>query len=563
MKSLLPFLSILLPGFFLLSNPVSAQAPADPSSIIGKVVCGYQGWFTAQGDGSPINTWSHWSIGNPPQAGVLPNPNPNLDFDVYPDVSVYNPASLFTTNFANQGNGNTSQLFSSYKQDVVDEHFSQMQNNGIDGVAFQRFIWEVLVDPRYKANRDSSAVHVRKSAEKYQRLFYLTYDITGLGNVPAASDQARFDSLKSDWSNDMIGNLQFTSSPMYAKQGGKPVVQIWGIGYNTGIGTAAIQLDLINWFKAQGCYVIIGVPTGWRTGTGASQPGWINTYLAANMISPWAVGAYNNQSSTDQFKTSFLSPDLTYCNSKGIAYQPVIFPGFSWSNWNGGTQNQIPRNKGQFLWHQATNLRSLGITTAEVAMFDEYDEGTAIMNMADGYDMIPTNQYFVTSSADGTYLSPDFYLRLTGEATRVIKTLDQSTTNFTIPYSNGPIFFRTSNEQKYDAIAVVSNYTTTGMSGTPTCTTVTGTPHRGLYSLKMTGNDNSTSKSYAYFNAFAVNIPVTDTTQLSFWTYPVNTLGRFVSVDLLFTDGTALRDAGALDQNGVSMHPAAGRGTVG
>jgi hypothetical protein len=178
------FQVFLISGFFF--NTALAQTPVDPSSIIGKVVCGYQGWFTCTGDSSPINRWTHWSPTNPPQAGIAPNPNPNLTFDAYPDVSIYNPASLFQTNFANQGNGNPAQLFSSYKQDVTDKHFALMQANGIDGVAFQRFIWEVLIDPAFKANRDSDAVHVRASAEKYQRMFYLTYDLTGLSNVPAA-----------------------------------------------------------------------------------------------------------------------------------------------------------------------------------------------------------------------------------------------------------------------------------------------------------------------------------------------------------------------------------------
>ncbi|MGH2566417.1 MAG: glycoside hydrolase family 71/99-like protein, partial [Ginsengibacter sp.] len=337
-----------------------------------------------------------------------------------------------------------------YKQDVTDKHFALMQANGIDGVAFQRFIWEVLIDPAFKANRDTMAVHVRKSAETYQRMFYLVYDLSGLGNVPAGSDQVRFDSVKGDWQNDIINNLHLTSSPMYAKQGGKPVVQIWGIGYNHIIGSAAIQLDLINWFKNQGCYVIIGVPTGWRTGTGASNPGWINTYNAGNMISPWTVGAYTDQTSTDNFKTNYLTPDLSYCNSHGMGYQPVIFPGFSWSNWNGGSQNQISRNKGNFLWRQAYDLRQLNIKTAEIAMMDEYDEGTAILPMADGYNMIPTNQYFVTTSADGTYLSSDFYLRLAYKVTRQINQLDASNSTMPVQYSVGPMYFRTSNEAKYD-----------------------------------------------------------------------------------------------------------------
>lgn len=563
---LFPLFTFLLFYF----NQASAQAPVDPSSIIGKVVCGYQGWFTCTGDSSPINRWSHWSPGTPPQAGIAPNPNPNLTFDAYPDVSIYNSTSLFQTNFANQGDGTPAKLFSDYKQDVTDKHFQLMQANGIDGVAFQRFIWEVLIDPAFKANRDTDAVHVRSAAEKYQRMFYMVYDLSGLGNVPAASDQVRFDSVKGDWQNNMLANLHITSSPMYAKQGGKPVVQIWGIGYNHIIGTAAIQLDLINWFKAQGCYVIIGVPTGWRTGTGASNPGWINTYKSGNMISPWTVGAYTDQASTDNFKTNFLTPDLSYCNTNSIAYQPVIFPGFSWSNWNGGAQNQISRNKGDFLWRQAYDLRLLNIKTAEIAMMDEYDEGTAILPMADGYNMIPTNQYFVTTSADGTYLSSDFYLRLAYKVTRQINQLDAVNSTMPIQYSAGPIFFRTSNEAKYDAqptwvstTELKTNITKYGSnSGNPTCSVVTENHHSGSYSLKIMGKDRSTGTSYAYFKVWDVNIPVSSNTQLSFWNYPLNDLGRYVSVDLIMTDGTTLRDSHAVDANGVSMHPAAGRGII-
>jgi len=127
------FLQVICLGLFsFFTNNSEAQTPADPSSIIGKVVCGYQGWFTAEGDGSPINTWSHWSIGTAPKAGVLPNPNPNLDFDVYPDVEYYNSSSLFQTNFANLGDGTPSKLYASIKQDVTDKQFSLMQKNGIE-----------------------------------------------------------------------------------------------------------------------------------------------------------------------------------------------------------------------------------------------------------------------------------------------------------------------------------------------------------------------------------------------------------------------------------------------
>jgi hypothetical protein len=61
---------------------------------------------------------------------------------------------------------------------------------------------------------------------------------------------------------------------------------------------------------------------------------------------------------------------------------------------------------------------------------------------------------------------------------------------------------------------------------------------------------------------FDVDIPVVSNTHLHFWSYPANELGRYVSIDMVMTDGTTLRDCGAVDLNGVSMHPATGRGTV-
>ena len=55
-----------------------------------------------------------------------------------------------------------------------------------------------------------------------------------------------------------------------------------------------------------------------------------------------------------------------------------------------------------------------------IAMFDEYDEGTAMGPAAEDASMIPTDQYFLTLDADGEQLSSDFYLRLAGAATRML-----------------------------------------------------------------------------------------------------------------------------------------------
>jgi hypothetical protein len=539
-----------------LFNSARAQAPVDASSIVGKVVCGYQGWFSCAGDGSPINIWFHWAGTTPPAPG-------HLSFEVYPDVSLYNSPDLFQTGFADQGDGEPSRLFSSYKQDVIDEHFNLMQTHGIDGVALQRFATELVNNPTFKENRDTIAARVKRSAEKYSRIFYLMYDMSGL-------TANNFDSMETDWQNNISGTLQITSSPMYARQNGDPVVGIWGFGFTDRAGSASECLAVINWFKDHGCYVVGGVPANWRTCTGDSKPGFENVYKAFNMISPWTVGRYSTISGVNTYKTNYLIPDLAYCNANGMDYKPVVFPGFAWSNWNGGSKNQIPRIRGEFLWQQIYNIQSLDIPSVYMAMFDEYDEGTALLNMADGYNMIPTNQYFLTSSADGTYISPDFYLRLAGKATRVIKGIDEATTYVPIPQSEGPIYFRTSHEATIDPQPTWTSTTELKVnvsaygsnSGNPACAVVTENPHKGSGALRAQGRDRSATSSYAYFKVYDVNIPVYSNTCLRFWSYPTSALGRYVSVDLIMTDGTSLRDCGALDIYGVSMHPATGRGTV-
>ncbi|MES2430242.1 MAG: glycoside hydrolase family 71/99-like protein [Bacteroidota bacterium] len=550
--------------FILISVVANAQTAAVAQSVTGKVICGYQGWFSAYGDGSPVARWFHWSNGTYQSNAGSPAPGA-LKFEAYPAVDEYNNASLFQTALGNTSEGNTSKLFSSYKADVIDKHFEWMEQNEIDGVALQRFIGETF-DGVFKLNRDSITARLKRSAEAHQRIFYLMYDISGL-------DVAKFDSIKTDWQNNMVAKLNITSSPYYVHQNNKPVVCLWGFGFTDRPGDAAQCLDVINWFKTNGCFVIGGVPTNWRNSNGDSKPGFTNVYLAYDMISPWSVGRFGNNTEVDNFKNNYLVPDLAYCNTNNKLYQPVIFPGFAWSNWNGGAQNQISRNKGEFMWRQVYNIKQAGISNGYIAMFDEYDEGTNITKQADSYYSIPNNQYFLTTSADGTYLSKDFYLRLSGKATKVIKGIDALTTSVTIPYSNAPMWFRSGFENKYDAMPAwtdspeptiptinVGRYT--GGTGNPECSAVAETAHIGTHAIRYAARDNSADSSRIYFRVIPVDIPVTAKTKLSFWTYPQFALSRYVSVDLIMSDGTTLHNSGALDTTGISMHPNAGRGTI-
>lgn len=543
-------LSFVLIISVLVLNPKSALGQHPDNSIVGKVFCGYQGWFNCKGDGSPRDAWVHWG-GNPPSPG-------DLTFEVYPDVSDYAPSSLFQSGFAALGDGQAATLFSSYRENVIDVHGSWLQKYGIDGLALQRFLGPVLSSASIKANRDSVSVRLKRTSEKYGSLYYLMYDMS-----PDNVEGFKGDVLH------MENDIKFMDSPNYAHQDGKPVICLWGIGFDhrDGPGYNTNSQTIIDWLHAKGYYVIGGVPSRWRqtNGDGDVAMGYENVFASLDMISPWTPGRYRHVEGADNWKNDFLIPDKAKCDELGIDYQPVIFPGFAWSNWNGGDANSYPRHKGEFLWAQAENIARLGIPSMYVAMFDEYDEGTNVMKMADSYLGIPGDQYFLTSSADGSYISSDFYLRLVGKATRVLKGEDPITSNVTIPFSEGPIYFRTSHEPGYDALPdwkdTRDEMGETNIVGAK-CGYVMENPHLGKYALKFEGTANSGSASNAAMKVFDVDIPVFEDSKLMFMSYPTNEISRYASIELVMKNGSTLSSAGAEDTKGLSMLPASGRGSI-
>jgi hypothetical protein len=57
----------------------------------------------------------------------------------------------------------------------------------------------------------------------------------------------------------------------------------------------------------------------------------------------------------------------------------------------------------------------------KTAMFDEVDEGTAMFKLAPTADRTPTGAALMPLDADGRALPSDFYLRLGGAATAVLR----------------------------------------------------------------------------------------------------------------------------------------------
>jgi hypothetical protein len=107
---------------------------------------------------------------------------------------------------------------------------------------------------------------------------------------------------------------------------------------------------------------------------------------------------------------------------------PVVFPGFSAFNlrrsrgqWDRAIPNKIPRRCGDFMWRQVYNLLGAGVTMMYGAMFDEVDEGTAMLPTVARADQLPTGSKMVYLNIDGCQLPDDWYLRVAGKAAEALR----------------------------------------------------------------------------------------------------------------------------------------------
>jgi hypothetical protein len=87
--------------------------------------------------------------------------------------------------------------------------------------------------------------------------------------------------------------------------------------------------------------------------------------------------------------------------------------------------------------------------------------------------------------------------------------------------------------------------------------------HTGKRLLRLAGTIDDPKYGFAYYKILDGPIDVTADTTLTYWLRPVNDNARHCGVDLIFTDGAALRDNGATDTAGVPVHPETPRGVVG
>jgi hypothetical protein len=389
----------------------------DTSTLKGKVLCGYQGWFAAEGDGADCG-WRHYAD----KRNVL-EPG-HCTFDLWPDLSDMDADEKFATPFKHL-NGDTAYLFSPFKQKTVERHFQWMKEYGIDGVFLQRF-GQSLKSPKSLNHRNVVTANVQAGANRFGRTWAMMYDLSGLreGEIEAV--------VIADW-KVLVDQMGILKDKAYLHHNGKPVVAVWGVGFNDDRAYSLESCEtLVRFLKHDARYggntVMLGVPTGWRSLTrDAVQNKKLHDIIVqADIVSPWTVGRYRSPKDATAHATATVQADLDWTKQRGLGYLPVIFPGFSWHNLKKahGVESkldQIPRAGGLFLWSQAVAFTQAGAEMLYVAMFDEIDEGTAIFKC--------TNNPPGGKSPFLTYegLPSDHYLWLTGKVGELLRGTREAT----------------------------------------------------------------------------------------------------------------------------------------
>lgn len=375
------------------------------TSYKGLVMAGYQGWFTAEGDGAGRG-WHHYEKNGRFEPGFC-----TIDF--WPDITEY--LKTYRTAFK-YPDGSDAYVYSPCDAETIDLHFRWMKDYGIDGVFMQRFVSEIK-SVKGRQHFNTVLRHALIAAKKYDRAICVMYDLSGCKSTDMQI-------LNDDWNElkEIFSLFDNTVNPTYLRHNKKPLLAIWGVGFNDGRNyTIADVRDLVDQVKGKSkeVSVMLGVPYYWRTMTRDTENNpLLHTVIKnADIIMPWAVGRYSSGSYSNT-ASGTLAGDIAWCKANNIDYVPLVFPGFSWGNLKGDTSiyNQIPREKGDFLWKQVAGAMMAEAEALYVAMFDEIDEGTAIYKCS-LEDHLPLNGAgrFVGIEVS---LASDYYLWLTGQAAR-------------------------------------------------------------------------------------------------------------------------------------------------
>src|SRR5512133_1891198 len=482
-------------------------------SYTGLSMSGYQGWFSAQGDGSGQN-WVHYA-----KNGTFGPGSCVIDF--WPDMREATDAEKFATPFLK--GSDTAFVYSPYVSATVSRHFRWTKEYGVDGVFMQRFVVDIM-NPTTKARLNQVLVNALQAAKANHRAISVMYDLSGI-DTTAHTAQEYLDIIKNDWNElkNSVGIFNYgdgikgENQPLlYHKSkanGGKPypLVTIWGAGFNDGrnynMGFVSKVVDFFqNDDMLGGCAVMLGVPTYWRNGgsdvvTGSEYTKLMDLIKKVDIVLPWHTGRFNRTDFTGTTYSNLVSGDVTWCNTNGVDYVPVVSPGFSWRNLKGDAGlTGKPRENGMYYWDMAKAAINGGVKMLYTGMFDEINEGTQIFKTDNNP---PSNTIpFLTYSPN----PEDHYLWISGEIRRALR--DETTMGNELPQrANATGFTSSFTFTRSDSIAgrtfVALNQATSG--------------HRIFYADPYTVPDGAPTVNVARDTSIFLNelITLQDTIDLS------------------------------------------------
>lgn len=363
------------------------------NSYRGLVMTGYQGWFCAPGSScshsNHKNTeWYHYRESEMFAPGARRN-----SIDLWPDMreyeKKYTPGTFFLPN------GQEAQVYSNYDKSTVMLHFKWMKEYGIDGAFMQRFVGEVIDNADGKDHFDTVLGHAMEASNTHQRAICVMYDLGGFAPDRLAKTLADAQAIM-----DIYQLKDRTKQKFYLHQNGKPLITVWGVGFNDGRPFSLTDVEsLVAGLKEMGYSIMLGVPTYWRErrNDALSDPKLHEIIKSSDVIMPWFVGRFGMSNFPDFH--SLIENDIQWCKTNNVEYAPLCFPGSSDLNMHPHHVTRNERYGGQFLWNQIYHSIKSGAQMLYMAMFDEIDEGTALyktLNQKDVPSNEPEKPYYVT-----------------------------------------------------------------------------------------------------------------------------------------------------------------------
>lgn len=369
----------------------------DASTLAGKVLAGYQGWFNTPNDAADEG-YVHWG-----QPG-------DWSIEQWPDPADYDPSELFPVPGVTTASGEQAYLFSSANDSVVDRHFQWMRQHDIDGVFVQRFRESFMFKQpggTYSGEPQWPVVNARDAAHREGRTWAIEYDIQNGGSE--AQRWQRIQEVKDDW--EFLTDpdrMNMLADSHYQRETGKPVVAIYGLYISSGNRySTAQQEDLVNYFQSRGVYVI-GAGRHTESGSQIANAGLHDAYI------PWQ-GYWRGGDSYagDEIRLDGVTQHI-----------PHVFPGFSWTHLqNSSTATSRDREDGLFYWRMLSD--AVNQTEAPwlfIGMFDEYDEGTNLIPATDDPPLPDTDSGGNSLTYQTSDPRPnDWWMALTGAAKKALQ----------------------------------------------------------------------------------------------------------------------------------------------